>query len=60
VKVFLGRDLNPSYDDEGPAYTLRKEVMDSKCFRMMTLSATYDSSRREIQKEVSGGEFVEG
>ncbi|HPO90338.1 MAG TPA: hypothetical protein PLJ44_04440 [Victivallales bacterium] len=58
MKVFPDRDLNPTYEDEGPSYTLRKEIMDSKCFRIMVLTAEFDSSRRELNKDISGGEFV--
>ncbi|MFA6292528.1 MAG: hypothetical protein WC637_12135 [Victivallales bacterium] len=58
IKVFPERDLNPTYDDNGPAYTLKKEVMDSKCFRMISVEITYDSSRREISRAISGGSFI--
>lgn len=58
VKVFPERDLNPTYDDNGPAYILKKEVMDSKCFRMISVEISYDSSRREISREITGGSFV--
>ena len=27
IKVFPERDLNPTYEDGGPAYTLKKEVI---------------------------------
>ncbi|HCE45769.1 MAG TPA: hypothetical protein DET40_19675 [Lentisphaeria bacterium] len=57
IKVFPDRDLNPTYDDDGPAYVLKKEVMDSKCFRMIQIEIFYDSSRREISREISGGTF---
>jgi CMP-N-acetylneuraminic acid synthetase len=58
IRVFPERDLNPTYDDNGPAYILKKEVMDSKCFRMISVEISYDSSRREISREISGGTFV--
>jgi hypothetical protein len=58
IKVFPERDLNPTYDDNGPAYILKKEVMDSKCFRMISIEISYDSSRREISREISGGSFI--
>ena len=58
IKVFPERDLNPTYDDNGPAYTLKKEVMDSKCFRMISVEISYDSSRHEISREISGGSFA--
>jgi hypothetical protein len=57
IKVFPDRDLNPTYEDGGPEYILKKEVMDSKCFRMISIEISYDSARREIAKEISGGTF---
>jgi len=57
IKVFPDRDLNPTYDDSGPEYILKKEVMDSKCYRMISIEISYDSSRREIRREISGGFF---
>ncbi len=59
IRIFPDRDLNPTYEDEGPAYILKKEVMDSKCFRMIRIEISYDSSRREIGREITGGSFVE-
>ena len=58
IKVFPDRDLNPTYDDNGPAYVLKKEVMDSKCFRIISVDISYDSSRREISRDISGGSFI--
>jgi len=59
IKVFPDRDLNPTYEDEGPCYTLRKEVMDSKCFQIMVLNAEFDSSCKELNRDISGGKFVD-
>lgn len=57
IKVFPDRDLNPTYEST-PAYVLRKEIMDSKCFKIMRLEVDFDSSRREIDRRVEGGEIV--
>ena len=57
IKIFPERDLNPTYEDSGPAYILKKEVMDSKCFHMISIEISYDSSRHEISREISGGTF---
>ncbi|MFZ2657944.1 MAG: hypothetical protein WAX69_23635 [Victivallales bacterium] len=59
IKVFPDRDLNPTYEDDGPAYVLKKEVMDSKCFRMIQIEISFDASRREIGREITGGTFAE-
>jgi hypothetical protein len=59
VRVFPERDLNATYADDGPAYTLRKEVMDAKCFARMELTAEFDAHRRELSRQISGGEWAE-
>ena len=60
--------LNPANDlqqefvensDDVAAYTVNKGVVDSKCFRPMTLIMQYDRHRRELDREIEGGEFVE-
>jgi hypothetical protein len=62
--------INPSTDlaqefDEGSAsdsatgYVLRKEIVGSgTCFRRLHLEMVFDSSRRELSREVQGGDFV--
>jgi hypothetical protein len=43
---------------EGGGYFVRKEVMDSKCFRLMVAELTFDS-RYQIQAQaVQGGRFL--
>lgn len=43
----------------GARFALTKGIIDSKCFRPMTLRVWYDDQRREIQRTVDGGEVVE-
>ncbi|MEW5692446.1 MAG: hypothetical protein AB1765_04025 [Candidatus Hydrogenedentota bacterium] len=58
VRVFPERDLNPTYEDSRASYILNKEVMDSKCFQIMVLRVEFDSSRMELAREITNGEFV--
>ena len=52
--------LNPQTDlsagDSG--FEIRKELMDDRCFRRMTLYATFDSNRRLLHTEVTGGQQI--
>jgi hypothetical protein len=43
---------------EGGGYFVRKEIMDSKCFRMMTAEIAFDTSYRIQSQEVQGGHFI--
>jgi hypothetical protein len=37
---------------------LRKEMMDSKCFRLMYATIRFDGRKREVSREIEGGEFI--
>jgi hypothetical protein len=43
---------------EGGGYFVRKEIMDSKCFRMMTAEIAFDTRYRIESQEVQGGRFI--
>jgi len=43
---------------EGGGYFVRKEIMDSKCFRLMTAEIALDTSYRIERQEVQGGRFI--
>jgi hypothetical protein len=60
VRVDPRNELSPEFDEsEGVSgYLLRKEMMDSKCFRLMYATLRFDARRREIGREVEGGEFI--
>ena len=55
VRVNLYNDLSQA--DEG-GYILRKEIMDSKCYQLMHAELHFDSRRRVISRDISGGEFI--
>lgn len=40
-------------------YAVRKVVVDAKCFRPMEVNVTYDRSRRETERQIEGGAFVD-
>ncbi len=55
VRVNLFND--PSLDDEG-GYILRKEIMDNKCFRLMTAEMHLDEARHIKEQTIDGGKFI--
>jgi hypothetical protein len=57
--VDLRNDLAADYGDTAAeAYTLVKEVMDDRCFRLMRAEVLFDAKRRETSRQVEGGTFV--
>jgi len=51
-------DLSPTYEDEGPAYVLRKELLGSKCQNIVEVFMDFDGARRLINKNIKGGKFI--
>ena len=43
---------------EGGGYFVRKEIMDSKCFRLMSAEITLDANYRVESQEIQGGRFL--
>lgn len=60
VRIDPRNDLIAEYgdDDNATGYTLHKEIMDSRCFRIMHAEITYDRNRREIERTIEGGTFM--
>lgn len=60
VRVHRYNDLSAEYDDNGAvvAYHLRKEMMDSRCFRLMYADLSFDRSYRETSRAIEGGSFI--
>lgn len=59
VRVDTRNELTPEYGDmEASGYVLRKEMMDSKCFRLMYATVHFDGRRREIERQIEGGKFI--
>jgi hypothetical protein len=59
VRVHAYNDLAVEYNDDDVAgYTLHKEIMDSKCFRLIQADITFDRNRREQGRTIEGGEFI--
>ena len=43
---------------EGGGYFVRKEIMDSKCFRLMSAEMTLDARYHVESQEIQGGRFL--
>ena len=57
-RVDLNNDL--SQNNEGNGFYSRKLLMGGNlCFQQIEVELTFDSSRQLIEKNISGGEFVE-
>ena len=60
VRIDPRNDLVIEYgdDDDASGYRLVKEIMDSRCFRLMRAEIEYDRSRRELSRQLEGGSFI--
>jgi hypothetical protein len=43
---------------EGGGYFVRKEIMDSRCFRLMSAEIIFDGSYRVQSQDLQGGRFI--
>ncbi len=55
VRLDRRHDLSQA---EGGGYFVRKEIMDSKCFRLMTAEISFDAAYRIQRQEIDGGRFL--
>jgi hypothetical protein len=62
-RVNLFNDLSLDYDEGGsPSYTCRKVLMGSgekHCFQQVEVALTFDTDRKLVSQEITGGKFVE-
>jgi hypothetical protein len=56
VRVDLRNE--PSIDYEAGGYVLHKEMMDSKCFTLMTARVRFDARRIVVEQTVDQGAFI--
>lgn len=56
IRVNKQADLLPDWDRGG--YSLTKEMMDDKCFRLMRAEMTFDSSLKVTSQTIEGGAFI--
>jgi len=61
VRVNLHHDLSVNYDEpRGQTYFCRKTIVGkSGCFQRIEIELTFNSKRKLINKDISGGDFIE-
>lgn len=60
VRIDPRNDLAVEYGDNDDAvgYRLTKEIMDSRCFRLIRAEIEYDRGKREVNRQIDGGTFI--
>jgi hypothetical protein len=61
VRVNMANELQQEFSEGGgvAGYSLQKGVVDARCFRPIQVSMTFDGGRRELSREIEGGQFVD-
>jgi hypothetical protein len=62
VRINLYNDLSIEYDESGntSGYICRKVIVGSqRCYQPIDISLTFDSKRKLVDKQITGGLFVE-
>ncbi len=58
-RVDLDNDLSVEYESGGDVFYARKMLMGSnRCFQRIEANFKFDSNRKLIDQEITGGEFV--
>ena len=62
VRLNPQADLQQEFEDRDgvSGYSVRKMIVDQRCFRPIELSMRFDNARREIAREIHGGTFITG
>lgn len=62
ARINLYNDLSIEYDDSGntSGYICRKVIVGGqRCYQPIDISLTFDSKRKLVDKQITGGQFVE-
>jgi hypothetical protein len=62
ARINLFNDLSIEYDDSDntSGYICRKVIVGSqRCYQPIDVSLTFDAKRRLVDKQITGGQFVE-
>jgi hypothetical protein len=61
VRISRSSEMRQLFEesDGRSGYAVRKVVVDSKCFRPIEVNLIYDSGRREVSRDVDGGQIVD-
>jgi hypothetical protein len=60
VRVDKANDLQQEFGerDAVAGYTLRKDIIGQKCFRMLTAEVHFDRNRQVLSQSIEGGRFI--
>lgn len=60
VRIDRYNDLAIEYADEREVgYSVTKHIVDAKCYRPITATLRFDPQRRETERTISGGTYVD-
>lgn len=60
TRVSLSNDLSVEYEGDETSYFCRKVLMgEGRCFQRVEVELTFDANRRLVNREISGGQFVD-
>ena len=62
ARINLYNDLSIEYDDSGntSGYVCHKIIVGSqRCYQPIDVSLTFDSKRKLVDKQITGGQFIE-
>lgn len=51
-------DLMPTYQDDGPAYILKKELIGKSCPNRINLTIQFDKNYNRLSEDITGGHFI--
>jgi hypothetical protein len=61
IRLNPNSELQQEFDQSGEgvcAYSVRKMVVDQRCFRPIEVRLRFDAARRERSREIEGGTFL--
>jgi len=59
VRVDKVNDLQQEFgEDTITGYTLHKDIIGQKCFRMLTAEVHFDRNRKVLSQSITGGHFI--
>lgn len=56
TRIDVQREVAPDFERGG--YILRKEMMDSTCFKLLYADLRFDEGRNLIERSIDGGTFI--
>jgi hypothetical protein len=51
-------ELTPTYQEEGPAFLFRKELIGASCPNKIGLTIKFDKNYNHLSEDITGGRFI--